>query len=112
MTTTHTTITGLEAHFLLYALDDYLVVDEHGKVVASKHGYTLAELQYLRDKLFIHHVHPDDQMIEYQETVSKRERFMDQLQIERLARLALISGAVAAIACGPIALGLVLFLIF
>lgn len=53
-------ITGLEAHFLLFALDDYLGVDANGKLLSAKHGYSRSDLQNLRDRLFAAHEHPPE----------------------------------------------------
>lgn len=53
-----TIISGLEANFLLFALDRYLDVDDMGRVTCEKHGYSLEDLQKLRDKLFAAHEHP------------------------------------------------------
>lgn len=52
-------ISGLEANFLLFALDNYLGVDANGHIFQAKHGYTRADLQALRDRLFNAHEHPD-----------------------------------------------------
>lgn len=55
-------ITPLEANYLLYALDAYAGVDEWGKLRDVRHfGYTLAELQDLRDRLMAVHEHPRDE---------------------------------------------------
>jgi hypothetical protein len=51
-------ITGIEANLLLFALDAYLLVNVHGKVLKSKDGYTREELQALRDRLMAIHEHP------------------------------------------------------
>lgn len=52
-----TTISGLEANFLLFALDAYLGVNANGHILSAKHGYTRADLQSLRDRLFAAHEH-------------------------------------------------------
>lgn len=55
-----TEISGLEANFLLFALGSYLGVDANGHIMSAKHGYTRADLQALRDRLFGAHEHPDE----------------------------------------------------
>lgn len=50
-------ISGLEAHFLLFAMDNYLGVDANGHILSAKNGFTRTELQSLRDKLFNAHEH-------------------------------------------------------
>jgi hypothetical protein len=56
------TITGLEANYLLYALDAYSGVDASGKLRDVRHfGYDLKDLQNLRDRLFMVHEHPKDE---------------------------------------------------
>ena len=52
-------ITGLEANFLLFCLDAYCAADTLGKLTKVAHGYTMGELQDLRDRLFIAHEHPE-----------------------------------------------------
>ena len=51
-------ITGIEAHFLLFLLDDDLGVDANGHIMSAKHGYSREVLQSLRDRLFNAHEHP------------------------------------------------------
>jgi hypothetical protein len=58
-------ITGLEANYLLFALDFYLHTDTEGKInpwptSLRFHGYTRDDLQALRDKLFDAHEHPKE----------------------------------------------------
>ena len=53
-------ITGLEANLLLFCLDAYCEVDAGGKLNKAQHGYTLRELQDLRDRLFLAHEHPKE----------------------------------------------------
>ena len=53
-------ISGLEANFLLFALDKYLGVDANGKLFSAAHGYSRESLQNLRDRLFAHHEHPPE----------------------------------------------------
>ncbi len=55
------TISGLDAHILLFALDIYLDTDAAGKVTAHR-GHGMAEVQVLRDKLFAAHEHPEDML--------------------------------------------------
>ncbi len=59
-------INGIEAHFLLFALDDYYEVNERGKLTKAKHAAKLPMLQKLRDKLFNIHDHSpfDDELID------------------------------------------------
>jgi hypothetical protein len=52
-------ISDIEAHFLLFALDDYLGIDARGHIMSAKHGYSREALQSLRDRLFAAHGHPD-----------------------------------------------------
>lgn len=52
-------ISDIEAHFLLFALDDYLGIDARGHIMSAKHGYSREALQSLRDRLFAAHEHPD-----------------------------------------------------
>ena len=52
-------ISDIEAHFLLFAMDAYLGVDRTGRIETTKNGYSRDHLQNLRDRLFIHHEHPD-----------------------------------------------------
>jgi len=54
-------ITGLEANFLLFALDAYLGVDALGKIMSTKHGYSREEVQHLRNRLFDNHQHPKEE---------------------------------------------------
>jgi len=51
-------ITGIEAHFLLFAMDNYLGVDKDGKIKSVKHRFGHEALQNLRDRLFAAHEHP------------------------------------------------------
>ena len=51
-------ISGIEAHFLLFLLDDGLGVDANGHIMSAKHGYSREALQSLRDRLFNAHEHP------------------------------------------------------
>jgi hypothetical protein len=55
-----TEITGLQADLILWAFDDYYKTNEQGKVtyVPLHPGYTLHQLQKLRDRLFAIHEHP------------------------------------------------------
>lgn len=55
----NTEITGIEAHFLLFAMDKYLGVDAFGHIMSAKHGYSRKSLQELRDRLFKAHEHPE-----------------------------------------------------
>lgn len=52
-------ITDLEANLLLSALDNYLGVDKDGKLQSTEEFYSLKDVQYLRDRLFKHHKHPE-----------------------------------------------------
>ena len=53
-------ITRLEANFLLFCLDAYCAADTQGKLTKASHGYSIGELQGLRDRLFIAHEHPEE----------------------------------------------------
>ncbi len=53
-------ISGLEANFLLFALDKYVETDKMGKVTKTSHGYSKENIQYIRDKLFMAHEHPQE----------------------------------------------------
>lgn len=53
-------ISGLEAHYLLFALDSYLGVDANGHIFQCKDGYTREGWQSLRDRLFAAHRHPPE----------------------------------------------------
>lgn len=57
-------ITGLEANYLLYLLDEHCCVDHEGILTCLPRihgrGYSLKELQNLRDRLFAAHKHPDE----------------------------------------------------
>lgn len=53
-----TQISGIEAHFLLFALDAYVGADRQGHVLSEKHGYSRGSIQNLRDRLFAAHEHP------------------------------------------------------
>lgn len=53
---------GLEANFLLFALDRYCGVNQEGKLLSrSRRGYSLEQVQALRDKLFAAHEHPEEE---------------------------------------------------
>lgn len=52
------TITDLEAHYLLFAVDAYLGTGRDGKVAMAKNGLPMADWQSLRDRLFAAHDHP------------------------------------------------------
>lgn len=68
-------ITGVEAHFLLFALDDYLGVDAKGHVMSAKHEYTREALQSLRDRLFAAHQHPlDESQLKIARKVMRKRR--------------------------------------
>lgn len=58
--TTKMKVSGLEANLLLFALDKYLGVDRHGKLLFTQRGYTMEETQDLRDRLFAAHEHPEE----------------------------------------------------
>jgi hypothetical protein len=54
-------ITGLEANLLLFALDEYVGVDDAGKVTRRFtliEGLAPLEVQNLRDRLMALHTHP------------------------------------------------------
>jgi len=52
-------ITGKQANYLLYALDEYSKTDPLGKVTeVVERGYSLADIQRLRDRLLAVHEHP------------------------------------------------------
>jgi len=54
-------ISGLEANFLLFALDKFVQSDHQGRVTMQRiEGYNLTQIQMLRDKLFAAHVHPQE----------------------------------------------------
>ncbi len=53
-------ITGLEANLLLAGLDIIAATDGGGKVTKARRGYTLPQVQELRDRLFRAHVHPEE----------------------------------------------------
>lgn len=57
-----TMITGIEAHYLLFALDTYLETGRDGKVAQAKNGWPTADWQSLRDKLFAAHEHPEEKI--------------------------------------------------
>jgi hypothetical protein len=52
-------ISGIEAHFLLFLLDDNLGIDANWHIMSAKHGYSREALQSLRDRLFAAHEHPE-----------------------------------------------------
>lgn len=57
-------IDGLEANLLLFALDNYIGVDEDGKLYGEhveRLGYSLEYAQSLRDRLFLIHEHPQEE---------------------------------------------------
>jgi hypothetical protein len=54
-------ITGLKANLLLFALDKLLGVDIRGRLKTTYPGYSLTEVQYLRDRLFNNHEHPKEE---------------------------------------------------
>lgn len=55
-------ISGLDANFLLFALDEFCKTDRNGKVQSTGDipGYTLEDIQHLRDSLFTNHQHPEE----------------------------------------------------
>lgn len=75
-------ITGLEANFLLYLLDEYCLVDDEGNLTCLPNigvdwrGYNLKDLQNLRDRLFAAHEHPE-------ESLTKRVEALEE-EISRL----------------------------
>jgi len=55
-------ITGKQANYLLFALDEYSKTDPlMGKVTQTDHGYSVADIQRLRDRLFAVHEHPEEE---------------------------------------------------
>lgn len=52
-------ISGIEAHWLLFALDHYCATDKLGKITIAPCADPI-ELQSLRDRLFAAHEHPDE----------------------------------------------------
>lgn len=50
-------VTGVQANALLYFLDAACKTDRYGNVHRNRAGYSLEDLQKLRDKLFIAHEH-------------------------------------------------------
>lgn len=57
-------LTGVEAHYLLFALDAYLKTNWKGDVTIIPQGrYTYADWQALRDKLFAAHEHPEEELL-------------------------------------------------
>ena len=68
------TITGLEANFLLFALDEYLGVDANGHLLSAKHGYARTDLQSLRDRLFDAHEHPPEPDDDYADRAEWKAR--------------------------------------
>ena len=62
MTKANTTeISDLEANALLFGFDKEFGVNEDGLVTTAKYGYTIEDLQRLRDKLFDVHEHPESE---------------------------------------------------
>ena len=61
-TPTKCTLTGIEANYLLFALDAYCSTNGNGMVLTARMhpGYSIEQVQYLRDKLFMYHEHPED----------------------------------------------------
>lgn len=55
-----TTITGLEADLLLWALDEACMTDHNGKCTIFVEGHELEFCQAVRDKLFAAHEHPPE----------------------------------------------------
>lgn len=53
-----TEITGLEAHLCLIAISELFDTDGLGNIMHDGYGYSIAEIQSLRDKLFEVHQHP------------------------------------------------------
>lgn len=54
-------VNGIEAHILLLGLDKLLDTDKKGKIRKIYPGYSMQQLQELRDLLFATHEHPDEQ---------------------------------------------------
>jgi hypothetical protein len=56
------TITGWDAHYLLFALDKYCETNREGKVtkVDYRDGLSGTAVQDLRDRLFDTHEHPEE----------------------------------------------------
>lgn len=55
-------ISGLEANFLLFALDAYCETDQAGNITTVKgiEGYTIEQINDLRWRLFGIHEHPEE----------------------------------------------------
>jgi hypothetical protein len=54
-------ITSKQAHYLLFALDEYSKTDYTGHITQAGHGYSAAEIQRLRDRLFAVHEHGEEE---------------------------------------------------
>ena len=52
-------LTGIQAHYLLFALDYYCATDKYGKITLAPYG-SFEKFQELRDKLFAAHEHPSE----------------------------------------------------
>lgn len=53
-------ISGIDAHFLLLALDAYVLPDQDGHVTEPRDGLSREGWQKIRDRLFEMHEHPED----------------------------------------------------
>lgn len=53
-------ISGIDAHFLLFAVDAYVATDSEGRVTEPRNGLSLEGWQRIRDRLFEMHEHPEE----------------------------------------------------
>lgn len=55
-------ISGIDAHFLLLALDAYVLPDQDGRVTEPRDGLSREGWQRIRDRLFEMHEHPVEEL--------------------------------------------------
>lgn len=55
-------LSGVDAHFLLFAVDAYVATDREGRVSEARNGLSLEGWQQIRDRLFEMHEHPAEKL--------------------------------------------------
>ena len=55
-------ISGVDAHFLLFAIDAYVATDPKGRVTEPRDGLSREGWQRIRDRLFEMHEHPVEEL--------------------------------------------------
>lgn len=56
-------ISGVDAHFLLFAVDAYVTTNRDGRVTEARNGLSLEGWQRIRNRLFEMHEHQAEDLI-------------------------------------------------